>query len=97
MQSAYHILYLQSLQETFKSNEIFHYTHCLTPKRVTSLKCLSPHHCAYEQHRSFQRNVTVVGKSGNPLATLCPIRQAQDLNLRPSGIVKNGDTRGGIL
>ena len=28
------------------SNQIFHYTGCITPKRVTSLRDPSPRHCA---------------------------------------------------
>ena len=30
------------------SNQIFHYTHCITPKRVTSWRGLSTRHCAWD-------------------------------------------------
>ena len=37
------------------SNQIFNnYIHSITPKQVTSLWSLSPHHCACGQHSSFE-------------------------------------------
>ena len=30
--------------------QIFHYTRCITPKRVTSLRGPPPRHCTYGQH-----------------------------------------------
>ena len=42
------------------ANQIFHYTCCFTPKHVTSLRNLSPRHCACGQHSSFRRNVAAV-------------------------------------
>ena len=40
----------------FASNQIFHYTRCITPKRVTSLRGPSPSHCA-RATQLFLRNV----------------------------------------
>ena len=44
-----------------KSNQIFHYTRCSTPKGVTSLRAhlrvIAP-----GQHSSFQRNVAAVAR-----------------------------------
>ena len=37
-------------------NQIFHYTCCITPNRVTSLRGPSPRHCDCGQHSSF-RNI----------------------------------------
>ena len=44
----------------FKSNQIFHYTRCITPKRVTSLWGPSPRYCACGRQTSFRRNVAPV-------------------------------------
>ena len=41
------------------SNQIFHYTRCITLKRVTSLRGPYPRHCAW-QHSFFRRNVAEV-------------------------------------
>ena len=62
-----------------KSNQIFHYTRCNTPKRVTSWWGPSPRHCA----RATQLLSKICRSGGEPLATLCPIWPARDLNLRP--------------
>ena len=51
------------------SNQIFHYTRCTTPKRVTSLRGPSPRHCA----RATQLLSKKCRSGGEPLATLCPI------------------------
>ena len=49
------------------------------PKRVTSWQDPSPRHCARATHLLPKKC-----HSGNePLATLCPIRSARDLNFRP--------------
>ena len=56
------------------SNQIVHYTRCITPKRITSLRAhlrvIAP-----GQNSSFRKNVAAV-------ATLCSIWPAWDLNLR---------------
>ena len=52
-----------------KSNQIFHYTRCNTPKRVTSWRGPSPRHCA----RATQLHSKKCRNDGEPLATLCPI------------------------
>ena len=44
-------------RSALRSNQIFHYTRCITPKCVTSLWGPSLRHCAW-QHSSFWRNVT---------------------------------------
>ena len=44
----------------FKSNQIFHYTRCNTPKRETGWRGSSPRNCAYGQHSSFRRTVPAV-------------------------------------
>ena len=62
-----------------KSNQIIHYTRCITPKRVTSWRGPSSHHCA----RATQLLSKKCRSGGEPLATLCPIWPARDLNLRP--------------
>ena len=62
-----------------KSNQILHYTHCNTPKRITSWRGPSPRHCA----RATQLLSKKCHSGGEPLATLCPTWTAQDLNLRP--------------
>ena len=60
-------------------NQIFHYTRCNTPERVTSWRGPSPRHCA----RATQLLSKKCRNGGEPLATLCPILPARDLNLRP--------------
>ena len=64
-----------------KSNEIksFIYTRCSTPKRVTSLRGPSPRHCA----RATQLLSKKCCSGGEPLAALCLIWPARDLNLKP--------------
>ena len=52
-----------------KSNQIFHYTRWITPKRVTSWRGPSPRHCA----RATQLLSKKCHDGGEPLATLCPI------------------------
>ena len=42
------------------SNQIFHYTRCITPKRVTSWRGPSPHHCACGQYSFFRRMIAAV-------------------------------------
>ena len=62
-----------------KSSQIFHYTRCNTPKRVTSLRGTSPRHCARATHLLLKK----CHNGGEPLATLCPIWPVRELNLRP--------------
>ena len=68
-------------RNTLIKNQIFHYTRCITPKRVTSLRGPSPRYCA--------RATLLLSKKcrsgGKPLATLCQILLARDLNPRPPG------------
>ena len=58
-------------------NQIFYYTRCITPKRVTSWRGPSPRHCAWATHLPLKK----CHKGCEPLLTLCPIWPAQDLNL----------------
>ena len=53
----------------FGYNQIFHYTRCNTPKRVTSWQGPFPHHCARETQLLSKKCCS----GGEPLATLCPI------------------------
>ena len=72
--------------------QIFHYTRCNTPKRVTSWRGPFPRHCA----RATQLLSKKCRSGGEPLATLCLIRPALDpqtsrsrderVTARPSGI-----------
>ena len=62
-----------------KSNQIFHYTRWITPKRVTSLRDPSPRHC----DQATQLLSKKCRSGGEPLATLCLIWPARDVNLRP--------------
>ena len=48
------------LWQSAVSNQIFHYSFYITPKRITSWRGLFPRHCACEQHNSYQRNVRAV-------------------------------------
>ena len=50
-----------------KSN--LHYTHCITPKRVTRLRGSLPRHCT----RATQLLLNKSRNGGEPLATLCLI------------------------
>ena len=59
--------------------QIFHYTHCITPKHVKSLRVPSPRHCAW----ATQLRLKKCRSCGETLATLCPIWRARDLHLRP--------------
>ena len=63
----YALLNARYLQDNFpslwlqiKSNQIFHYTRCVTPKLETSLRNPPPRQCACWQHSSFRRNVAAV-------------------------------------
>ena len=51
-----------------KSNQIFHHTRCITPKRVTSWRGPFPRHCA-----SATQLLSKCRSGGEPLAKLCPI------------------------
>ena len=59
---------------------MFHYTRCITPKRVTSWRGSFPRHCA----RKTQLHSKKRRGGGEPLATLSPSEPARDLNLRYS-------------
>ena len=50
-----------------KSNQIFQYTFCITPKQVTSFRCHSLCYCACKQPSFFRRNVAAA--SGELLVT----------------------------
>ena len=66
------------------SNQIFHYTRCITPMQVMSLQGPSRRHCA--------RAALLLKKCrsrGEPLATLCLIWSTQNLSLRPATPEKN--------
>ena len=56
---------------------MFHYARCNTPERVTSWRGPPPRHCA----RATQLHSKKCRNDGEPLATLCPIWPARDLNL----------------
>ena len=80
----YSILTTNQKSLSFKSqvvetnlNQMFHYTRCITPKRVTSKAHL--HVIAPRQHSFFRRNVAVAASRWQ----YCPIWPARDLNLRP--------------
>ena len=60
-------------------NQIFHFTRWITPKRVTRWRGPSLRRCA----RATQLLSKKSRSGGEPLATLCPIWLAWDLNLRP--------------
>ena len=64
--------------QLFTANQIFH-SRYITPKRVTNLLGPSPRQCA--------RAAVLLAKKcccgDEPLASLCPIRRARDLKLRP--------------
>ena len=61
------------------TNQIFHYTCCITPKPVLSWR--GPSLCYYAQATQLLSNKCCSG--GKPLATLCSIWPARDLNLTP--------------
>ena len=48
------------LHSRFKSNQIFHHSSCITSKRVTSWRSLTPHHFASRQRILHWRNVAEV-------------------------------------
>ena len=56
---------------------------CCTPKRLTCLWSPSPGHCAQETQLLSKK----MSQWGQPLAILCLIRLAQDMNLRPTAPV----------
>ena len=70
---------LWAIAQSNNQIKIFHYTRCITLKRVTSLRGPSPRHCA----RAPQLFSMKCRSGGELLATLCPIRPTRDLNLRP--------------
>ena len=64
----FHCIFLESLFETeIYLNQIFHYTRCITLKRVTSWRGPPPHHCA----RATQLHLKKCRSGGKPLTTLC--------------------------
>ena len=62
-------LEINQVESQIKSNQIFHYTRWITPKRVTSWRGPSPRHCA----RATQFLSKKCRSGGEPLATLCLI------------------------
>ena len=65
---------------SFLQNQIFYHTYSLYyTEACNEFAGLKPRDCA-RQHSLFRRNCS----GGKPLATLCPLGPAQDLNLRPS-------------
>ena len=71
-----HFLFVFS---NYSSNQIFHYTRCNTPKRVTSWWGPCPRHCA----GTTQLLLKKCRSGGEQQAKLCPILPARDLYLRP--------------
>ena len=63
-----------------KSNQIFRYTRCITPKRVTSFS--GPIYASLRL-RATQIFSKKCRSGGEPLTTLCLIIPVRDLNLRP--------------
>ena len=59
---------------------------CITPKRVTSWWGSSPRHCAPQVTQILSKKCR---SGGEPLATLCLITPALDLNLRPHVLETN--------
>ena len=70
---------------TKKSNQIFHYIRCNTPKRVPKLRGRYPRHCT----RATQLLLKKYRCGDEQLAALSPIWPARDLNLIP---LANSDT-----
>ena len=60
---------LKFWKEKMSSNQVFDYTHCNTPKHVTSWPGPSLRHCA----QATQLLSKKYRGGGEPLATLCPI------------------------
>ena len=77
-----------SLDFKIKSNLIFHYTRCITPKRATSLRGSSSRHYAQETQLLSKK----CRSSGESLAPLRSIWPTQDLNLRPLASERNALT-----
>ena len=74
VRKGYSLIVLLKLVETFSvdyclKNQIFHYTCCNTPKRVTSWPGPSLRHCAWATQLLFKKCFN----GGEPLATLCLI------------------------
>ena len=67
-------------------NYIFHCSRCITPNRATSLRSPSPRHCAWATQLLLKK----CRSGGEPLAKLCPIRPARDLNLKPNAVATEG-------
>ena len=63
------------------SNQIFHYSRCITPKPVWSLRGPSARYWARATHTASM--LLLARSSGKPLAILCPIWLTRELNLRP--------------
>ena len=62
---------------TFMSNQIFRYNCCITPMQVTILLSTFPRHCA----RAIKLPLKKCCIGSEPLATMCSIWLARDLNL----------------
>ena len=74
------LIFIEELWLLIKSNQIFHYTRCITPKRVTSLRGPSSRYCT----RATQLFSKKWCNGDKVLATLCSIYPSPNLNLRPS-------------
>ena len=62
----------------FESNQIFHYTGCVTSKRATSMRGSSPRHCARVTQLLSEKCCCV----GEPMAKLCRVWPPWGLNIR---------------
>ena len=66
--------FLEQLSNVSNPNQIFYYSRCIVPKRVTSLQGPSPHHCARATQLLWKKYCSC----GEPY----PIWPAWDLNFR---------------
>ena len=62
-------VWVQRQEKYYYSNQTFHYTRCITRKRVTSLREQYPRHCAWATQLLSKENHS----RGEPLITLCLI------------------------
>ena len=79
---------VQFAKSQLNSNQIFHYTRCITPKRVTSWQGPSPRRCAWTTHLLSKKCCC----GGEPLATLCLIWLAQNFEPQISSTRDEGVT-----
>ena len=81
----YNTLNILATLRSCLSIQVFYYTRCIAPKLETSLRGPSPRQCA----QIIQLFSKKCRSGGQPSETLCPIRPAQNLNLRPPALKKN--------